>query len=127
MLFTAFILFGALLIIGGLWITISSRQDIALAWQSRSWPHVTGRIIEKRVHEGLCTGMSSDGTYAPVTQRWVDVELVFAYSVAGIDYTSTRFDFSGFGQRFNSHYYEDDAKVYVYYCPTNPSISVLRT
>ena len=115
-----------LIILGGVWITIVGRHDLALAWQSRHWPHVRGRITAKHILEGLCAGISTDGTKAPTVLKWKELELEYSYEVSDIIYSSRRFDFSGYGLRLNTHYYEDDEEVVVYYLPQDPSVSVLH-
>jgi hypothetical protein len=119
-------LFAIAALVAGVWIIVIERRDLALAWQSRRWPSVIGRITDKRFHRGEFLGMTNDGTGAPVVGKWLEVELVYSYQVAGTEYSSTRFDFSGYGRRFSSRYYEDDEEVPVYYCPSNPSNAVLH-
>ena len=115
-----------IVIFGGVWITVVAWRDLVLSWQSREWPFVIGCVTEKRILEGICTGITNTGTGAPITRRWKELELVYAYRVNDVDYSSTRFDFSGYGLRLNTHYYEDNEEVRVYYCPADPSIAVLQ-
>jgi hypothetical protein len=116
----------AIIFLFGFIVTYLARRELLLAWSSLRWPSVTGHVLEKRTKQGLCVGFTTDGTGAPTTRRWKELEIVYAYTVAGENYSSTQIDFSGFGLAGNTHYYEDNEPVTVFYCPGDPSIAVLR-
>ena len=69
-------------------------------------------------------GISNDGTMAPVNRRFKEIDFVYRYSVMSQTYESSQFDFSAVGWHGSTHYVDDE--VAVYYCPTDPSIAVLR-
>jgi hypothetical protein len=116
---------GLIILAAGGVITFFSRRDLVLSWTSRRWPTVVGRISEKVTREGTSVGITTDGTWAPISKNWRETVPAYTYSVAGQQYTSSRYDFSGAGWSANSRYYEDDEPVTVYYNPAQPSIAVL--
>jgi hypothetical protein len=120
-------IFIGLLLIGiGAWLTYLCRQELALAWQSRRWPQTVGYICDAVVHEGVGAGLTADGTFAPEEKPFRELDLVFGYTVAGQTYRSSRFSFSAMGWRENTRYLDAGAEVTVHYCPSDPSIAVLR-
>ena len=61
---------------------------------------------------------------APVNRRFKEIDFVYRYSVMNQTYESSRFDFSAMGWHDSTHHVDDE--VAVYYCPTDPSVAVLR-
>ena len=109
----------------GVLSTYWSRNDLRLAWRSRRWPTVPGHVVEKRELKGICATIAGDGTSAPTTRKWREIEIVYTYKVDGVAYTSNRLDFSGYGW-WGSKFYKDGARVVVHYDPVSPSMAVLR-
>jgi hypothetical protein len=110
----------------GVLLVVLARREITLAWQSRRWPHTTGRICDILVREGVAPGMTTDGTGAPTLGTFREVELMFSYPVSGRWYQSSRYSFAASGWQANTQRYDEGDEVTVYYCPSDPSMSVLR-
>ena len=118
------ILFGALQFVAGIILVYLSRIELRLGWASRRWPHTTGRICRSVVHQGVSQETSNDGTMAPAGRQFKEMDFVFRYSVMNQSYESSQFDFSAMGWHDSTHYVDDE--VAVHYCPTDPSVAVLR-
>ena len=114
-----------IVLLGGL-LAYFCRKELALAWQSRGWPQAIGHISGRVVHEGVGLGTSTDGTMAPMEQRFREIDLLYSYPVAGQTYESSRLSFSAGGWWENTKYYDEGDEVAVYYCPSDPSIAVLQ-
>lgn len=117
-------IFGALQFIAGIILLCLSRTELRLGWASRRWPQTTGRICGSIVHQGMNQEISNDGTMAPVNRRFKEIDFVYRYAVMNQTYESSQFDFSAMGWHDSTHYVDDE--VAVYYCPTDPSVAVLR-
>ena len=115
-----------LIMLGGLFTTYLSRRELMLAWRSRQWPSIIGHVSGKRILEGVCDGLSTDGTSAPEARRWKELEIIYSYTVAGVEHSSSQIDFSGFGLVGDTHYYDEGEQLTVFYCPSDPAIAVLR-
>ena len=120
------IFLGILVIAIGTWLTYACRKDLVPAWKSRHWPTAAGNICGSVVHEGVGAGVTNDGTCAPTEQAFRVTDWIFSYRVAGQWYKSSRYSFSAGGWQENDRYLEEGAEVKVHYCPSDPSIAVLR-
>jgi len=110
----------------GVFLAFLCRNELMLTWQSRRWPQVMGQIVDTEITEGVGVGVSETGTGAPADHPFRIVEKVYAYCVSEKSYRSSRLSFSARGWIENEQYYEDGSQVPVYYCPTDPSIAVLK-
>ncbi|MCP5524629.1 MAG: DUF3592 domain-containing protein [Verrucomicrobiales bacterium] len=115
----------AIIALGG-WLTYACRWDLFHAWKSPRWPTTPGWISGTVVYEGTALGSATDGTNAPTMAEFRMKEWVFRYEVAGQHYSSTQFSFSTSGWRENDRFLQEGDEVKVYYCPSNPSVAVLR-
>jgi hypothetical protein len=118
------ILFGILQLALGTVLTIVCRHEIVGGLASYRWPRTTGKISNSTIHEGVSLGTTTDGTMSPTNRHYREIGYVYEYYVSGKCYQSSRFDFSAVGWTDSTHYINDE--VIVYYCPKDPSVSVLR-
>ncbi len=101
------IFLGVCLCIVGAGLTYAWREHLILRWRSRHWPSTVGNICGRVEHAR-------------------EIDWVYAFKVADRLYVSSRFDFSESGWEENDRYPEHGSEVKVYYCPSEPSVAVLR-
>lgn len=107
---------GLALLLYGVW-------HIASAYSSAEWPTVTGRIVNRQVHER--SGVEGETQY--------EAEVRYRYTVAGQEYVSTRRQYGararsasrGGALRSMDGYAVDDP-VLVYHNPDSPKEAVLE-
>lgn len=118
------ILFEILLLATGSILTIVCRTEILRGVASYRWPKTMGTICASTVHEGIASGTTTDGTMSPTNTHYREIGYVYEYHVSGRCYHSSQFDFSAAGWSDSTHYVGD--VVTVFYCQSDPAISVLR-
>ena len=111
----------ACLALGGLLMLINLK-DLRLAWQSKSWPQTTGYWHDVMADDGEALGLDVF-THAPTQQAYRHSFKVYSYLVENEEYYSGRLSIGG-GEMYDRHF-EEGEEVTVYYCPTDPSVSVL--
>ena len=120
------IIFALILFAIGAGLTYPCRKELVLSWQSRHWPSTVGYICGSVSQEGISQGFTTDGTMAPTENPFRVTDWIFKYEVAGQWHQSSRYSFATDGWLGNDRYLEEGTEVKVYYCPSAPSIAVLR-
>jgi hypothetical protein len=118
-----FIIFGAILMAIGLFLSIQYRRNMEKAKASRFWPSVEGEVISSQI-----THLDEDGAdeYRP--------NIVYHYKVESREYEGHAAAFGMEGAAFRrrdsaeraQRPYPVGARVLVHYDPSNPSVSTIE-
>jgi len=126
-----FIFFGVITLFMGIATFVPNIINLNKGLESQNWNETEGVILTSEITSHQETNPDSEGHYE--TETYYDVNIVYQYTVIGVNYSYHRISFSDFASTPNHNEaqqlvnkYPAGENVTVFYNPNNPSEAVLE-